>query len=113
MAPSDIAVKETAIGLRLIIGVALMMVLAGCASTLSAKVTTFQQWPADAQGATYKVVPPAGNDLEVQAFADMIRAAMWRIGLAVSPPLQATRFDVLFSYCVFITEEWARRYHYP
>lgn len=113
MATSAIAVKHTAIGLRLIIGAAFLMLLTGCASTLSAKVTTFQQWPNDAQGATYKVVPPAGEELETQAFSDMIRAAIGRTGLVEAQGQQAARFNVHFEYGVSSSQEWEQRYHDP
>lgn len=105
-------VKESVAWLRMLAAVTTLMLVAGCASTLSARVTTFQQWPADAQGATYKVVPPAGETLEVQTFADMIRAAIGRTGLVESQGGQA-RFDVHFEYGATVSQEWVQRYHDP
>lgn len=44
--------------------------LAACASPITAKVTSFNQWPADAAGATFSFIRPADNlnDLEQQAY---------------------------------------------
>jgi hypothetical protein len=86
--------------------------LAGCASTLSARVTRFEKWPADAVGATYRLVRGAGqsDDLEYQAFADNIRAAIGPVGLVEARQGQAARFDVSFSYGVKKGVEWVTRY---
>lgn len=105
-------VKESAAWLRMLAAATTLMLVAGCASTLSARVTTFQQWPADAQGATYKVVPPEGETLEAHTFADMIRAAIGRTGLVESQSGQA-RFDVHFEYGTTASQEWVQRYHDP
>ena len=106
-------IKETAGWLRLAAGMAALMFLAGCASTLSARVTTFQQWPADAQGAGYRLVPPKGDTLEVQAFSDMVRAAIGRTGLVEAQGGQAPRFDVHFEYGTTTSQEWVQRFHDP
>ena len=106
-------IKETATWFRLVAGMAGLMFLAGCASTLSARVTTFQQWPADAQGASYRIVPPKGDTLEVQAFSDMMRAAIGRTGLVEAQGDQAPRFDVHFEYGTTSSQEWVQRFHDP
>lgn len=98
---------------RMLLGIAALMVLAGCASTLSARVTTFQQWPADSQGAPYRIVPPSGDTLEVQAFSDMIRAAIGRTGLVEAQGEQKPRFDVHFEYGATVSQEWVQRFHDP
>lgn len=97
----------------MLLGMAALMVLAGCASTISARVTTFQQWPADAQGASYRIVPPAGEALEVQTFADMVRAAIGRTGLYEAQGGQSPRFDVHFEYGTTVSQEWQQRYTDP
>src|SRR3546814_7623496 len=53
-----------------------MALLAGCASTISARVTSFQQWPSDASGQDYRIVPAANqvNNLEFESIADTVRA---------------------------------------
>lgn len=109
---SQIKFKQTAGWMRMFAGVLVLMFMAGCASTLSARVTTFQQWPADAQGATYRVVPPAGDALEVQTFSDMIRAAIGRTGLVEARGQQA-RFDVHYEYGVSTSQEWVQQYQDP
>lgn len=110
MLPSK--VKESSAWLRMSAAALGLMCLVGCASTLSARVTTFQQWPGDAQGATYRVVPPDGDSLEVQTYSDMIRAAIGRTGLVEAQGGQA-RFDVHYEYGVSTSQEWEQRYHDP
>jgi len=106
-------IHEAAAWSRMLLGAAALMFLAGCASTLSARVTTFQQWPADAQGAHYRIVPPAGDTLEVQAFSDMIRAAIGRTGLVEAQGGQKPRFDVHFEYGSTASQEWVQRFYDP
>jgi len=80
-----------------------VLLLAGCASTLSARVTTFSRWPADIQGQAYRFAPPEkappGGDLEYQAYQDMVRAAMGATGLVEAPAgAPDARFTVQFRY---------------
>lgn len=86
--------------------------LAGCATTLSARVTRFEKWPANTVGATYRVEPGAGqsDNLEYQAFADTIRAAIGPIGLVEAQNGASARFDVSFSYAATKGVEWVARY---
>lgn len=86
--------------------------MAGCATTLSARVTRFQKWPADADGATYRLAPEAGQagDLEYEAFADMVRAAIGPVGLVEAKSGQGARFDVSFTYGTKKGVEWVTRY---
>lgn len=106
-------IKRFATRSRGISGLIALTLLAGCASTLSARVTTFQQWPADAQGASYRLVPPAGNTLETQTFSDMIRAAIGRTGLYEAQGGQNARFDVHYEYGSTVTSEWVQSYNDP
>ncbi len=94
---------------------ALALVLAGCASTLSARVTSYQQWPADAAGATDRIVPDKGqkNDLEYQAYVDMLVASIGPTGLVQARSEQAARFDVSFSYESEAAERWVQRSYDP
>ncbi len=77
--------------------------LAGCAagpSPFNARVTTFQQWPTDAVGATYTF---AGDNrtatLEHRAYEDVIRSSLGSVGLVEDPPGGApARFTVGFTY---------------
>lgn len=98
-----------------------LVFISGCASTLSARVTSFQQWPADAQGATYRVVPAAAqdNNLEFSAVADMVRASLGPVGLVddqqvTSANAKSTaRFDVHIEYSNPVVQTWVQRYPDP
>jgi len=80
----------------------LVLVLAGCASTLSARVTTFSQWPSGVEGQTYRFDDPGAgqaDNLEYQTYRDMVRAALGRTGLVEAPAgTSAARFAVRFRY---------------
>lgn len=80
--------------------VAVSVMLAGCASTLSANVTSFQQWPAGVEGQSYQIAKPSGdqNALEYSAYQDMLRAAIGPTGLVEASGGQAARFAVSFRY---------------
>lgn len=79
-----------------------VMVLAGCASTLPARVTTFQQWPADAPGSTWKMTPTTEqqDSLEYRQYADMVRSSMGPVGVTEAQPGQQARFLVTMTYGV-------------
>src|SRR5690554_4192033 len=72
--------------------------LVGCASTISARVTTYEQWPENVQGETYEIVTLANQTrtLEYQSFADMVRAALGPTGLVEAQPGSKARFNVAF-----------------
>lgn len=91
---------------------AALLALGGCASTLSARVTTYQQWPVGAQGEYYRIVPApqqSGN-LQFAAYADMLRAAIGPIGLREAGDAGQARFDVRFEYGNPVKRVWERRY---
>jgi len=92
-----------------------LVLLAGCASTISARVTTYQHWPEDAAGATYRIVPePAQvNNLQFQTFSDAVRAAIGRTGLVEAQAGQPARFDVSFVYGNPTSQIWVRQYNDP
>jgi hypothetical protein len=94
---------------------AAIALLGGCASTLSARVTTFQKWPAQAQGQTYRIVPSASqaNNLEYQTFADTVRAAIGPTGLVEAHAGQSARFDVSFVYDNPAAVAWVQSYGDP
>jgi hypothetical protein len=89
------------------------LLLVGCASTLSARVTSYQQWPANTQGATYRIVPTDGqkNNLEFQSIADMIRASIGPTGLVEAQQGAAPRFDISVVYANPMTQSWVQRYY--
>lgn len=77
----------------LALGAALL--LAGCASTLTAKVTRFNQWPADAAGASYRfTAPDPQRDLELQAYQGQVAAELQQLGLRPAAAGETPRFMV-------------------
>lgn len=72
----------------------------GCASTLRSDVTTFQRWPADAQGATFdfRTDPRYAQDLEYQSYQQHIADALQLQGLRLATPGEKPRFWVGFDY---------------
>lgn len=92
-----------------------IFVLSGCASTISARVTSYQQWPADASGSSYRIVatPEQSNNLEFQSFADMVRAAIGPIGLVEARSDDNARFDVELDYGSPTERRYVQRYRDP
>lgn len=94
---------------------AALLVLGGCASTLSARVTTYQQWPVGVQGEYYRIVPgpdQSGN-LQFGAFSDMLRAAIGATGLREAVGEAEPRFDVRIEYDNPTRQVWVQRYDDP
>lgn len=100
---------------RVLFAAVVLMLAAGCASSLSARVTTYQQWPGITVGDTYKFEAPAGKGatLEYQTFEDMVRAAIGRTGLAEAQPGTTPRFIVSFDYGNPVTQTWVQQYADP
>jgi hypothetical protein len=77
-------------------------VLSGCVTpSVQATVTSFQRWPADVVGETYRFVdatPGQANNLEYQSYQDAMRASMGATGLVEAQSNKPARFDVSFSY---------------
>jgi len=108
-----------------VVGMALAgaTMLAGCASGFYANVTSYQKWPADAAGQTYRIVLDEGqsvDNLEFQAVADMVRANIGSTGLVEARPAagstQTARFDLHLQYENPTTQIWTQRYaddYYP
>jgi hypothetical protein len=94
----------------------LVVALSGCASTLSARVTSFQQWPANAQGQTYRFVqadPVQANNLEYRAYQDMVRAGIGATGLVEATGGAPARFEVAFDYGAVQTTVMTRQPYDP
>ncbi len=87
------------------------VLLSGCASQLSARVTQYQQWPADAVGASYYVSIPESspNKLQQQSYADSIRGAMGATGLVEAANADTARFEVVFDVSSPVEQRWVRR----
>jgi hypothetical protein len=102
-----------ALALLLLVGI-----LGGCATTqsVSARVTSFQDWPANAAGQRYRFVaadPSQNNNLEYQNFQDMVRSGISPTGLVEAQAGQPARFDVSFRYGVTQTQVNVRRAYDP
>ena len=70
--------------------------LTACASPITAKVTSFNQWPADTLGASFSFIRPVDvlNDLEQQAYEGKVQAELEKIGLKRAAPGQVGRIQV-------------------
>ena len=81
---------------RLASAALVVAMMAACASPITAKVTSFNQWPADTAGATFSYIRPADslNDLEQQAYEGYVRVALEKIGLQPAAQGQVGRFQV-------------------
>src|SRR5690606_15925583 len=92
-----------------------LMLMSGCASTLSARVTTYQQWPVGVQGEYYRIVA-VGNqvgNLQFDAYADMLRAAIGATGLREAGAGAEPRFEVRIEYDNPVHQTWVQRYDDP
>lgn len=88
-----------------------LALVSGCASSLSAQVTRYQQWPADAAGGYYRVVASDAqkNNLPFSAYADMVRAAIGATGLVEAQNAHPARFDLTLDYGNPVEQRWVRR----
>jgi hypothetical protein len=97
--------------------VSVVLMLAGCASaTLAARVTSFQQWPADAQGQSYRFAAAEAsqnNNLEYQTYQDMVRAGIGVTGLVEAQGSVKPRFEVSFKYGSTQTQIMVRQPYTP
>lgn len=76
--------------------VGILLAAAGCASTLSTRVTNFNQWPADAAGASFSLVARTGvpNELEQATYQSYVQAELEKHGLRRAAAGQPARFQV-------------------
>ncbi|MCD0505342.1 DUF4136 domain-containing protein [Bordetella petrii] len=91
--------------------------LSGCGTpTVQARVTSFQQWPADVVGATYRfadATPGQAGNLEYQAYQDVVRASIGPTGLVEAQGGKPARFLVKFNYGTEQTQVMVRRSYDP
>ncbi len=75
---------------------ALVALLGACASPITAKVTSFNQWPADANNASFSFIRPADgvNDLEQRSYENNVQAELEKFGLRRAPAGQVGRIQV-------------------
>jgi hypothetical protein len=76
--------------------IAVLGFLTACATPITAKVTSFNQWPTDTTGAVFSFVRPvdALNDLEQQAYEARVQTELEKIGLKRAAPGQVGRIQV-------------------
>lgn len=70
--------------------------LGGCAWPVRSKVTTFQDWPADAAGARFGFAPLAGvlGELEERTYQDLVAAELRARGLVAAQAGESPRFVI-------------------
>lgn len=80
-------------------GLGCALMLAGCASPVRSKVTTFQMWPADAAGSSFGFAPLGGvlGELEEKTYQDLVGQELASHGLLPAAPGQKPRFVVELS----------------
>lgn len=73
-----------------------LALLTGCALPITAKVTNFNDWPADAAGSTFSFgsADPKPSDLEQATYENYVGVELQRRGLKLAPPGQRGRFIV-------------------
>lgn len=73
------------------------VLLTGCASTVSTRVTNFNAWPADAAGGSFAFAPHKAGDakeLEQSTYEQYVREELERLGLKAAAAGQPARFVV-------------------
>lgn len=98
-------------GVRIAASVAVMAGLVGCATDnqFAARVTTFQQWPADASGQSFRFeqVPAEQNTLELQSYQALVATQLRRVGLTPAQPwARDARFSVRMAYQATPFQTW-------
>ncbi|MFV9473069.1 DUF4136 domain-containing protein [Advenella sp. RU8] len=87
-----------------------VLLLTACSTTqrFTTQTTSFQQWPANAQGQLYRFEAGAGQDLEKASYVTLLRNQMWKTGLVEAVGKQKARFEVAFGYGVQSREQLVR-----
>jgi Domain of unknown function (DUF4136) len=81
---------------RLGLAAALLSLLAACASPITARVTSFNQWPANSAGSTFSYVSRTDNtrELEQATYENYVQAELEKRGLVRAPAGQVGRMQV-------------------
>lgn len=92
---------------------AMIFFLSGCASSWSAKVSSYQKWPENVVGERYQIAtePQQVGNLEYESISDTVRAAIGATGLVEGG--DSARFTVKINYGSELKEDWAHRYSDP
>ena len=80
----------------LVAATGLLALLTACASPITTKVTSFNQWPSDIAGSTFSYITPAdkANDLEQEAYEGYVQTELEKLGLKRALPGQVGRIQV-------------------
>ena len=81
---------------RLGLAAALLALLVACASPITTRVTSFNQWPANAAGSTFSYVsrPANARELEQASYESHVQAELEKRGLVRAPAGQVGRIQV-------------------
>ena len=81
---------------RWLLTAAMLGLLAACASPITTKVTSFNQWPTDTAGASFSFIRPADamNDLEQQSYEKTIQIELEKLDLKRAALGQLGRLQV-------------------
>ena len=81
---------------RLGLAAALLALVSACASPITARVTSFNQWPANAAGSTFSYVSRTDNtrELEQATYESYVQAELEKRGLVRAPAGQVGRMQV-------------------
>ncbi|HEX7386831.1 MAG TPA: DUF4136 domain-containing protein [Castellaniella sp.] len=96
---------------RWLLSVLLILAMSGCATVFSAQVSRFEQWPQNADGASYWIKPDKAqqNNLQFQTYADAVRAALGPTGLVEASNEAQARFVVHMDYSSPRERVWEQR----
>ena len=81
---------------RLLLALLVAAMLTACASPITTRVTSFNQWPADTAGATFSYITPVDTtrQLEQATYEGYVQAELEKRGLRRAPEGQAGRLQV-------------------
>ncbi|WP_431095506.1 DUF4136 domain-containing protein [Polaromonas aquatica] len=84
------------LSLRSWLALAVVALLTACASPITTRVTSFNQWPADAAGSTFSYITPVDTtrQLEQATYEGHVQAELEKRGLRLAPPGQVGRLQV-------------------
>ena len=81
---------------RLVSALLLAALLSACASPITARVTSFNQWPADMAGSTFNYITPVNpnRELEQATYENYVQTELEKRGLKRAPAGQVGRLQV-------------------
>lgn len=81
---------------RLCLALLVTALLTACASSITARVTSFNQWPADMAGSTFSYITPVNptRELEQATYESLVQAELEKLGLRRAAAGQVGRVQV-------------------